>query len=189
MVIDISIARGVKAVHIYNDFLTIGATIGGLRVLDMFAQLFFFLLLLFLLKKYAFGPLMNIMEERELHVANEIEEAEQSRLEAEKSAKEAAEQLLQTKQEAQKMMQDAKNAGIEQEKSIIELARQEADRLKEAAQADIQDEKEKALQALQDQVASLSVLIASKVIEKELTAQDQEKLINEYIKEVGEEHE
>lgn len=173
----------------YVGLLTLGVSVGGLKIIDMFVTLFFFLLLLYLLRKFAWGPLMDIMEEREQHVANEIDEAEKSRIEAEKSAKEAAEQLLQTKQEAQKIMQDAKNAGIEQEKKIIELARQEAGRLKEAAQADIQDEKEKALQALQDQVASLSVLIASKVIEKEITAQDQEQLINEYIKEVGEEHE
>ena len=48
-------------------------------------------------------------------------------------------------------------------------------------------EKEQAVAALREQVASLSVLIASKVIEKELSAKDQEKLINEYIQEAGEE--
>lgn len=85
------------------------------------------------------------------------------------------------------MIEDAKAAGSKQEEQIIAAAKKEAERLKEAAQADIQNEKERAIQALQDKVASLSVLIASKVIEKELTEQDQEKLINEYIKEVGEE--
>lgn len=85
------------------------------------------------------------------------------------------------------MIEDAKAAGVRQEQDIVEAARKEADRLIQAAQADIQNEKERALQALQDKVASLSVLIASKVIEKEISAQDQEKLINDYIKEVGEE--
>ncbi|WP_188383254.1 F0F1 ATP synthase subunit B [Ornithinibacillus halotolerans] len=153
----------------------------------MLYQLLFFAILLFLVRKFAWGPVMNMMKKREEYVANEIEAAEKSRIEAEKSAKAAAEQLKQTKMEAQKIIEDAKTAGIKQEQDIIESARQEADRIKKAAQAEIQNEKEKALQALQDQVASLSVLIASKVIEKELSAQDQEKLINEYIKEVGEE--
>ncbi|WP_339226523.1 F0F1 ATP synthase subunit B [Oceanobacillus sp. FSL K6-2867] len=173
--------------HSYIDLMTIGAGVGGLRVGDMLVQLFFFIVLLALLKKFAWGPLMNMMEKREEYVAGEIEAAEKSRLEAEKASKEAAAQLNQVREEAQKMIEDAKAAGVRQEQDIVEAARKEADRLIQAAQADIQNEKERALQALQDKVASLSVLIASKVIEKEISAQDQEKLINDYIKEVGEE--
>nr|WP_245347606.1 F0F1 ATP synthase subunit B [Oceanobacillus polygoni] len=167
--------------------MTIGASVGGLRVGDMLVQLFFFIVLLALVKKFAWGPLMNKMQEREEYVAGEIEAAEKSRLEAEKASNDAAAQLNQVREEAQKLIEDAKAAGAKQEQNIVESARKEADRLIQAAQADIQSEKEKALQALQDKVASLSVLIASKVIEKEISAQDQEKLINDYIKEVGEE--
>lgn len=167
--------------------MTIGASIGGLRVGDMLVQLFFFLVLLMLLKKFAWGPLMDKMQEREDYVAGEIESAEKSRLEAEKASTDAATQLNQVKQDAQKMIEDAKTAGIKQEQDIVESARKEADRIIQAAQADIQNEKEQALQALQDKVASLSVLIASKVIEKEISEKDQEQLINDYIKEVGEE--
>lgn len=167
--------------------MTIGASVGGLRVGDMLVQLSFFIVLLALLKKFAWGPLMNKMQEREEYVAGEIEAAEKSRLEAEKASNDAAAQLNQVREEAQKLIEDAKAAGAKQEQDIVESARKEADRLIQAAQADIQNEKEKALQALQDKVASLSVLIASKVIEKEISAQDQEQLINDYIKEVGEE--
>ncbi|WP_080872373.1 F0F1 ATP synthase subunit B [Oceanobacillus timonensis] len=173
--------------HSYIDSLVIGADVGGLQWPDMLVQLFFFLILLALLKKFAWGPLMKKMEDREQYVANEIDAAEKSRAEAEKASKEAADQLDQVRAEAQKMIEDAKAAGTRQEEQIIESAKKEADRIKEAAQADIQNEKERAIEALQDKVASLSVLIASKVIEKELSEQDQEKLINEYIKEVGEE--
>lgn len=175
--------------HSYIGFLTIGAGVGGLRIGDMVIQLIFFLVLLVLLKKYAWGPLMSKMQEREEYVANEIDMAENSRAEAEQAVKEANEQLRQTKQEAQKIIEDARNTGADQEKQIIEAARNESDRMKQAAKDEIDSEKEKALQALQDKVASLSVLIASKVIEKEISEQDQEKLINEYIKEVGESNE
>jgi len=130
---------------------------------------------------------MKVMEEREQFVANEIEEAEKSRKEAEIASKEAAAQLAQTREEARTIIEEARNAGIKQEQDIIKSAQHEAERLIESAQKDIQLEKERAIQALQDQVASMSVLIASKVIEKELDATDQEKLINDYIKEVGEE--
>lgn len=173
--------------HSYIDMLSVGAAVGGLRVGDMLVTLFFFLVLLALLKKFAWGPLMNMMEKRENYVANEIDEAEKSRAEAEKSAKDAAAQLNQVRQEAQKMIEDAKTAGVKQEQDIIESARLEAERIKQQAQADIQNEKEQAILALQAQVASLSVLVASKVIEKEINAGDQEQFINDYIKEVGEE--
>lgn len=171
----------------FTGFSTINAALGGLQVGDMLTQLFFFIVLLILVRKFAWGPLMGMMQKREEYVAGEIEAAEKSRTEAEKAAREATDQLNQTKQEAQKIIEDARNVGAKQEQSIIESARKEADRIKLAAQEEIQNEKEKAIQALQDKVASLSVLIASKVIEKEISAQDQEKLINEYIKEVGEE--
>ncbi|WP_449355753.1 F0F1 ATP synthase subunit B [Virgibacillus natechei] len=161
--------------------------IWDLQVGDMITQLFFFILLLFLVGKFAWRPVVNMMQKREKYVADEIESAETSRKEAEIASKEAQEQLNQTKQEAQTMIENAKNAGVKQEKDIIESARQEAERIKQAAQDDIQNEKEQALQALQDKVASLSVQIATKVIEKEISATDQEELINEYIKEIGEE--
>ena len=179
--------KGVNSVQAFTDYSMIYAALGGFRVGDMLVQLVFFIVLLLLVKKFAWGPVMDMMQKREDYVANEIEAAEQSRAAAEKSSKEAAEQLKQTKQEAQKMIEDAKEAGVRQEQDIIDSARQEADRIKKSAQEEIQNEKEKALQALQDKVASLSVMIASKVIEKEINAQDQEKLIDDYIKEVGEE--
>jgi len=174
-------------VHSATGVPIIAASVGGLQVGDMLTQLVFFLLLLWLLKKFAWGPLMNVMQKREAYVASEIESAEQDRAEAEKARAEAAEQLKQTKQEAQKIIEDAKSAGTKQEQDIIESARREADRIKESAQEEIESEKEKAILTLQDKVASLSVLIASKVIEKEISAQDQEELINQYIKEAGEE--
>lgn len=179
--------RGVGTVHFDVNLLTMGADVGGLRVGDSLAMLFFFLLLLGLLRKFAWGPLMSIMQQREEYVANEIEEAEKSRQEAAIATKEATERLEQTKQDAQKIIEDARESGIKQEQDIIESARNEAERLKVLAQKDIQNEKEKAVKALQDQVASLSVLIASKVIEKEIDANDQENLITSLIKEVGEE--
>lgn len=85
------------------------------------------------------------------------------------------------------MIENSKKQGDEQREQIIIAARQESERLKESAKREIETQKEQAMTALREQVASLSVLIASKVIEKELSVQDQQKLINDYIKEAGEE--
>jgi len=174
-------------VHLYPELLTLGNTIGGFRILDAVAVIGFFILLLVILKKLAWGPLMNVMEERENFVANEIEVAEKYRADSEVALKEAQAELQKTRAESQQMIEDAKAIGIKQSEEIVQTARDEAERMKTTAQADIQSEKERAVQALQEQVASLSVLIASKVIEKEIGSEDHENLIADYIKEVGEE--
>lgn len=153
---------------------------------DILYQLAMFLILLALLKKFAWGPLMGIMKEREDHISNEITAAENSRLEAKKLLEEQRELLKQSRLEAQGLIENAKKQGDVQREEIITLARSESERLKESAKIEIEQQKDKAVTAIREQVASLSVLIASKVIEKELSAADQEKLINDYIQEAGE---
>ncbi|PLT35868.1 F0F1 ATP synthase subunit B [Bacillus sp. V5-8f] len=153
---------------------------------DIIFQLVMFIILLAVVKKFAWGPLMGIMKEREQLIANEISSAEASRAEASKLLEEQRELLKTSRSEAAQLIENAKKQGEAQREDIISAARGEAERLKESAKREIVQEKEKAVAALRDQVASLSVLIASKVIEKELSEADQEKLINEYLQEAGE---
>lgn len=154
---------------------------------DMLVQLVCFIILLALLRKFAWGPLVNMMKQREEHVANEIDAAEKTRAEAKKYLEEQRALVKQSREEAQTLIENAKKQGEVQREEIVVAARAEADRLKENAKREIITEKEKAVAALREQVASLSVLIASKVIEKELTVADQDKLINEYLQKAGEE--
>src|SRR5699024_7148142 len=106
----------------------------------------------------------------------------------EELAKQAEQRLGETRKEAQEMMENSRTLAAKQEQEIIESAKEEAKRLKQSAQADIKHEKESAIQELQDQVSSLSVMIASKVIEKELTEDGQKDLIDEYVKQLGQDH-
>lgn len=172
------------------DSLVLGAAEGGheafLNTGDILFQLLMFIILLALLKKYAWGPLMGIMKQREEHIAGEIDAAEQSRKEATKNLEEQRELLKQARQEAQSLIENAKKQGDIQRDEIIALARTESDRIKESAKAEIEREKDQAVAAIREQLASISVMIASKVIEKELSVADQEKLVNDYIKEAGE---
>jgi F-type H+-transporting ATPase subunit b len=165
-----------------------GASEGGFtfNAGDMLYQLLVFLILLALLRKFAFGPLMGMMKQREDHIASEIAAAEKSNEESKKLAEEQRQLLKQSRQESQTMIENAKKAAEEKKEEIMATARAEADRMKEAAKQEIEREKEQAVAALREQVTSLSVLIASKVIEKELSEKDQENLIKEYIQEVGE---
>ncbi|WP_423800111.1 F0F1 ATP synthase subunit B [Neobacillus sp. SAB-20_R2A] len=153
---------------------------------DIFFQLIVFIVLLALLKKFAWGPLMGIMKQREEHIASEINAAEESRGEAKKLLEEQRNLLKEARAEAQSLIESAKKQGDIQREEIIAAARQEAERQKDSAKLEIEQQKEKAVAAIREQVASLSVLIASKVIERELSQADQDALINEYIKEAGE---
>jgi F-type H+-transporting ATPase subunit b len=149
-------------------------------------QLVVFLILLMLLKKFAFGPIIAMMQKREEHIANQITSAERNREEAEKYLVEQREEIQTARTEAQSIIANAKKLSEQQTEDMIKSAKVDTERMKEAALAEIKREKEQAVSALREQVASLSVLVATKVIEKELDEKAQSKLIEDYLKEVGE---
>lgn len=153
---------------------------------DTIFSLVMFMILLLLLRKFAWGPMMNMMKEREEHVANEIEVAEQSRKEAEKYLEEQRKEVERAREEAQSIIESAKKTSEVQGAEIVSQSRREAERVKENALAEISREKEQAVAELREQVGSLSVMIATKIIEKELDEKQQKQLIEEYVKEAGE---
>ena len=171
-----------------DQALIIGAA-NGLLFGDMIIQLITFIILLALITKFAWKPLMNVMQEREQHIASEIDQAEQSNQEAKRLMNEANDELKKTRQNAQQIIDDANETAKNQQADLIKAAKEEAARIKENARLEIEQERDKAIQALQTQVSSLSVQIASKVIEKELSETEQEKLINDYLEKVGEDNE
>lgn len=171
--------------NVFTSYLAVGAST-GFNSGDAIFQLIMFILLLALLKKFAWGPLMGMMKQREEFVANEIESAEESRKEAAVLLEEQRALLKEARGEAQQLIENAKKQADVQREEIITSARSEANRLKESAKLEIDQQKEQAVAAIKEQVSSLSVLIASKVIEKELSEKDQAKFINDYIQEVGE---
>jgi F-type H+-transporting ATPase subunit b len=149
-------------------------------------QILAFGVLLLLLKKFAFGPIMDMMEKREQHVADQISSAEKNREESEKFLAEQREAIQEARQEAKEIVENSKKMSDQQANDVLENARKEAERMKQNALAEINTEKEQAISALREQVSTLSVLVASKVIEKELDEKEQEKLIQDTLKEVGE---
>lgn len=153
---------------------------------DILFQIAAFLVLLWLLKIYALKPLLNVMKQREDHIASEITSAEKRNAEAKLMIEEQQELLKKARAESQSLIENAKKLGEQQKTEIIQAARNESERLKESAKQEIVKEREQAVSALREQVASLSVLVASKVIEKELDEQAQEQLIQDYLKEIGE---
>lgn len=148
-------------------------------------QIVAFLILLFLLQRFAFKPLFGVMEKRRQMVLDQMETAQKNRDEAQQLLEEQKQALQQARKEAYEIIEQAKSTGAKQAEDIIAAARNEAARLKEEALRDIETEKNKAVAALKAQVSGLSVMIASKIIEKQIDEQTQRELVEKYLQEVG----
>ncbi|WP_248929370.1 F0F1 ATP synthase subunit B [Paenibacillus hamazuiensis] len=150
-----------------------------------FIAIISFGILYLLLKKYAFGPLFGIMEQRRTHITEQIQQAEQNRKAAEQLLAEQKEAIQQARNEAKEILDQARATSSKQADEIIQQAKAEASRLKDEALRDIENEKNKAVASLRAQVSAMSVLIASKIIEKQIDEKSQEQLVDHYLKEVG----
>ena len=171
---------------VFVDNLVLGAGATGFNSGDILATVVIFGLLLLLLKKFAWGPLMGIMQQREELVASEIDAAEKARKETHALLEEQKALLKEARTEAQSIIEGAKKQADANREEIVSAARAEAARLKESAVRDIEAEKEKAIAAVREEVVSLSVLAASKVLGKEISEADNSALIKETIAKAGE---
>ena len=144
-----------------------------------------FVILIILLKKFAWGPLKEVMDKRERDINKDIDDAEQAKINAQKLEEENRKTLKETQDEVQKILDDAKIQARKQHEEIIHEANVRANCMIETAQSEINSEKERALADINNQVSELSVLIASKVLRKEISEQDQKELVEKYLKEAG----
>ncbi len=158
---------------------------GDLNLGDIIVTVLLFLILMVLLKKYAWGPLMGVMDERAQMVANEIDQAEKSRIESKELLEEQRNLLKEARNDAQAIVENAREQGETQREDIIKAARTEVARFKESATLEIASEREKAVQAVREEFVSLSVLAASKVLGKEISEEDNRALIEETIAKAG----
>ena len=144
-----------------------------------------FVILIILLKKFAWGPLKEVMDKRERDINKDIDDAEQAKINAQKLEEENRKTLKETQDEVQRILDDAKIQARKQHEEIIHEANVRANGMIETAQSEINSEKERALADINNQVSELSVLIASKVLRKEISEQDQKELVEKYLKEAG----
>lgn len=145
-----------------------------------------FLLLIFLVKKYAWGNITSILDARAEKITNDIDEAEAARQKAEELASKREEELAGSRKEAASIVENAKETAEKNKSQILSEATQEAVRLKEKAQQEIAHNKEEALNSIKGDVADLTVNLASKLLSQQLDAEGQRQLIDRYLDELGE---
>ena len=151
----------------------------------LLAQMFNFLVLLILLRAVAYKPFMNMLEKRKELIESSIAAAEEDKKQAEALRASLQAEMQRSRQEAAEIVARAAKTAEDQAQQIIEAAKAEAARVRDGALADIQREKEKAVAELRDQVATLSILVAGKIIDQKLNDDIQKDLVNKFVKEAG----
>lgn len=142
-------------------------------------------LLYWLLSKYAFGPLFSVMEKRSALVQEQMEQAQTDRTEASALLAEQKQAYENARKEAYDILEQARTTSSRQTDEMISQAKSESDRIKQDALREIEEEKNKAVAALRSQVSAMSVMIASKIIEKQVDEKAQHELIEEYLSKAG----
>lgn len=141
-----------------------------------------FAILMLLVKHYAWGPVSNMMEKRRQKVIEDLDSAADNRKKAETLANEREAALKNSRQEATKILSDAKTNAQKTSDEIVANANDDAASIRKKAEADAKQAKADALNDARGQVADISVAIAEKVIAKNLSAEDQKDLVDQFIK-------
>lgn len=145
-----------------------------------------FLILVWILAKFAWKPLLKMMDNRRSFIEESLAQAQAEREQAEQIKREYQAEMLKARQDAQEVIAKATKVSEERAVEIMEAAKEEADKIKKAAIVDIEREKEKALAEVRIQIADLSVAVAEKIIKQKLDLNAESQLIDQFIQEVGE---
>lgn len=143
-----------------------------------------FVLLVGLLYKFAFGPLMALQKQRQDEIHESIRESERLREEAHALLADYKTQLAAARQEGEDILERARKVGESTKTEILEEAKVQAARAVEKAHEQIERETRQALQEIKSEVAALTLAATEKVTKKTLSEQDHLNLINEAIAEI-----
>lgn len=151
---------------------------GGFSLGLFIWQAVLFIALILLLKKFAWKPILDSVNDREEGIKNALESAEKARLEMENLQADNQKLLKEARAERESMLKEARDMKIKMIEDAKDEAKETAGKLIAQAQATIETEKKAAIADLKAQVANLSIEIAEKVVRAELSNKDkQEKLV------------
>lgn len=145
----------------------------------LIAQILNFIVLLWVLAKFAYKPLIKAMNDRRNRIINDLDSAEQTRLDAEALKVQYVEQMANARQEATEIVDKANKVAQNLHDEFMEQARAEKDAMMATAKERIEQDKKQALVDIRTQVIALSTQIASKVVNQKLNSTEDQKLVAE----------
>lgn len=157
----------------------------SVNIHDMIWAIINFIVLVAILNKFLYKPILGMLDARKQDIKNQLDEAADARNEAVKVKDEYTREMQNARQEAQEIISKATKLAEESKSGILQEARAESEKVLKKAQEEIRLEKEKAKAELRNEVASLAVLAAGKVLERTIKPEDHEQMIRQFVQEVG----
>ena len=150
------------------------------------AQICNLMIQLVIFKKLLLNPVKKVLAERKAKADSQIADAQKLRAEAEAMKAEYEQNLQNARTEANQIVAAAQKTATTRSEELLGEARAQAAALKQKAEADIAQERKKAVNEVKDEIGGMAMEIASKVVEREISEADHKDLIYEFIKNVGE---
>lgn len=144
------------------------------------------LLLIILVKQFAWEQLTSMFKKREEKISQDIDGAAQARQQAEEMASQRQLELAQARQEAGQIIEGAKETGHLQGKKLVEQAQLEVSRMKEQASQDIAQSKLEALASVKNDMSELTVALTEKILMTKLDDKAKSDLVDQYLNQLGE---
>lgn len=157
----------------------------NLEIQQILTQAIGFLVLLFILKKIAWKPLLSLLDERREKISSEFRNIERTKSELSRLEQDYKARLAEIEAQARQKIQEAIAEGQRIAVEVQEKAREEGKNILNKAKDNIELEIAKARVELRNQVASLAIRAAEKVIKEELTEERHKRLVTEFIDEAG----
>jgi F-type H+-transporting ATPase subunit b len=140
-----------------------------------------FLILLFILKKAAWKPLISALQKREETIAGSLQKAEQARLDAERLLKEHSEKIAQAEAQSQKIINEGRQLAEKIKENITTDAKAAADKIVKDSKEEIEKSRQMALESLKKDISNIAILAASKIISENLDEKVDKKLVDKMI--------
>jgi len=147
----------------------------------MIWTVFTFVILLVVLYKVAWGPILTTLEQREHTIRNSLAEAQRMHQEAEQLLAQHQQQLVEANREVARLLEQGREEAERLRVSMTEQAREEAQRLTDTARRDIVRERQLAMQELKNTAADLALAAAGRLLHTAMTSEDHRRLVTEFL--------
>ena len=152
---------------------------------ELIAGIIAFAIIFFFAWKWVFPQISKTLEDRQTAIKADFEAAENAKVEAESLKNDYQAQLAQAREEASRIVEEARQAGESVRTEVVARAETEAASIKERATSDMSGERDRVAASLRREVADLSLDVAEKVVGSSLDRSSQQALVDRYIDELG----
>ncbi len=158
----------------------------GIDLKELIFAIVNFLILVGVLGKFLYKPFLNALHNRTQTIQDAYDNADATNRKAEEKYEAYTKKLARAEDEARNIIKQAKLRADEQAAMIVEEAKNEAARIREQTKKDIEREKEQAVMDARSQITDIALLAASRIVEKEIDAEGQERIIDSILEKAGE---